>query len=430
MEKEIKTKSSKKLKKKLKKNGSWYPLFWSVIGPYFCRKFGAKFERHQLPEGGNLILANHVTNCDQFLLAVLYKKQLIHFVAGENAFRNHFLRWLVEKLGGVIIHMRGVSSFNTIKQMTARIKNGENVCIFPEGTTTFSGKTARVDDTITKVAKTSGGNLVLCRIEGGYFSRPRWGNNIRKGRADIIEYVVTKEEIASKTVAELTELINEKLYTDAYLEQKEKPVKFLGKHRALGLESCLYQCPKCKAFGTLKTEATTIWCCGGSHDSDADLMDGGCGFKAELDEYGILKDEGGTEYSISELCEAQRNALKQKVEEDLASNVEADGDERTEKALLGQFLFGDTMKCKRLDFKGREKLIGEIKIKAFTDRIEYAINDKEEVISYSEVMSMHIYLRNTINIRLKSDECCYELVGDFSLNALKYRDLLESVRGK
>ena len=397
------SKEKKKRKKEYKGMGSWYPLFWALIGPFFCRKFGARFKRHQLPEGGNLILANHVTNCDQFLLAVYYSRQLIHFVAGENAFRNHFLRWLVEHKGGVIIHMRGVSSFNTIKQMTQSIKAGENVCIFPEGTTTFSGRTARVDDTITKVAKASGGNLILCKIEGGYFSRPRWGNNIRKGRADITEYVISKEEIAGKSVAELTDLINEKLYTDAYVEQKENPVKFIGKHRARGLESCLYECPSCKKRGTLHSTDTGIYC--------------DCGFKAEMDEYGLLTDSEGRDYPISDLCENQKENLRNYIAE---VRVKPEG----------TLLFEDEMKCKRLDFKGREKLLGKINIKAFTDRIECVINEKERIIPYSDVKSMHIYLRNTMNVRLDGDEFCYELVGDFPTNALKYRDLLEIVRGR
>lgn len=381
----------------------WHRFGARFILPITDRKFGADFGRVILPEGANLILANHVTNGDQFLMSSHFAKQPLLFVAGENGFTNKFFRWFIEKKIGAIVHMRGVSLISTIKQMLTRLKEGYNVCMFPEGSTTFTGRTVSVDAAIAKLAKSSGANLILCRIEGGYLTRPRWGETIRKGRIDIIDHIVTADELAKMSVNEITDLINGKLYEDAYASQEKNPIKYIGKNPCKGLESCIYQCPGCKKFNRLSTSETRISC--------------DCGFSATYDEYGYLTDEAGNKHTVSEWCDEQKSDLKKLVLDAAASGESV-------------WIFSDELMCKMVSNRGHRRTFGKIILKAFSDKLTYTVDGKEKELSYSDIKSAFVYLRNTMNVQIKDKDMSFELTGDFSFNALKYKDLLDIVKEK
>lgn len=371
----------------------------------------------KLSDGGNLILANHVTKFDQFILAMYYDKYVIRFVSGENVFKKPFLKWFATQCMNIIIHLRGVSSQETIREMVRGLKRGDNVMIFPTGTMTFDGSSKKIDESIAKVAKMSSANLVLLRIEGGYFIQPRWGITKRKGKISLSEYTITKDELKAMSASEVLDKINEHLYTDAYKVQEKAPVKYKGKKLCKGLESCIYECPSCKKISGLKSTDTNLFC--------------SCGFDASYDEYGYLHDREGNTYTIKQLCDAQRESLKKKLDQ----------------ADSGTHLFGDDFELTELHRNGKRVALGKIRVDVFTDHIEYLLEsnvsennatknidvesnltgDKApgNYVNYDEVESVFVYIRNTLNINLKTKKHGYELQGDFSNNALKYRDLFE-----
>lgn len=384
-------------------NKRWMAIIRFILSPSTLKKFEIPPERSRLPEGGNLILANHVTLADQFFIGVYFENQMLYYVAGENVFSNKLFRWFAEKTIGVIIHMRGVSSINTIKEMTKVIKRGDNVLIFPEGTTTFDGRTEEIDASIAKVAKVSCGNLVLVRIEGGYFARPRWGHTVRKGKMKFIEQVYTKEQLGKMSPAEIKDAINGHLYTDAYAEQEKDPAEHIGKDPCHGLESCIYRCPKCNHFTKLKTNANSIYC--------------DCGFEATYDTFGYLTDKEGAKHTITKWCNDQKTLLKEKVE-------------KTKQTGESELLFTEAVEVKKLYASGKRKKQGEFTIKVYTDHLEYENLRNENVkgtITLTDVEYAFIFQRNTLNIRIKGREYGYEIKGDFSFNALKYRDLYDII---
>lgn len=352
----------------------------------------------KLPEGGNLILANHVTKLDQFFIAMYYEKDFLRFVSGENVFRVKLFRLFIEKCLNVIIHMRGVSSMETIREMTKSLKHGDNVMIFPSGTTTFSGKSQKIDASIAKLAKMSSCNLVLLKIHGGYLLKPRWSITTRKGQIELTEFVLSKDELKNMSAKEVADVINEKLYVDAYEDQERLHIKYTGKQMCKGLESCIYQCPKCGKITGLK-----------SNDSDL-LCD--CGFSATYDEYGYLNDTDGNKYTITQLCDSQKETLKNKFLEARENNKH-------------EFLFGDDFELKYLYHNGKRSDPEKIRVNVYSDVIEYSIGDNKGTVNYEDVESIFVYLRNTIDVHVKKKEYGFELQGDFSSNALKYRDLYQ-----
>lgn len=395
--------SKKEVKLNRKTIKRWHLFGARFILPITDRKFGADFERVILPEGANLILANHVTNGDQFLMSSHFAKQPLLFVAGENGFTNKFFRWFIEHKIGAIVHMRGVSLISTIKQMLTRLKEGYDVCMFPEGSTTFSGRTVKVDAAIAKLLKSSGANLVLCRIEGGYLTRPRWGNTIRKGRINIYDHIVMADELNKMAVSEIIDMINEKLYVDAYASQEKAKIKYIGKNPCKGLECCIYECPKCKKFVKMSSSETQIFC--------------DCGFSAIYDEYGYLTDNEGVIHTVSKWCDEQKGDLKRIILDatSLGESVQ---------------IFSDELMCKVVSNHGHRRTFGKIMLKAFSDKLTYTICGEERELSYSDIKSAFIYLRNTMNVQIKDKDVSFELTGDFSFNALKYKDLLDIKKEK
>lgn len=391
---------SEAYQKKITSCRRWYRVIHAFLSGTVCRNKDLFPRGGVLPQGGSLILANHVTRLDQFIISMYYGKSYIRFVSGENVFKNRFVRWFAEKSINIIIHMRGVSAVKTVLEMTKSLKQGENVMIFPSGSMTFSGQSQVLEPSIAKTAKMGARDLVLLQIHNGYFLQPRWGITTRKGKIRITETVLTAEEIRGMTTEELTRQINQHLYVDAYAEQAPARIQYPGKKLCKGLECCLYECPKCGSTAGLKTSDTQIFC--------------SCGFSADYDAYGYLHDREGNELTIRELCSAQKQHLKDRF-------LTAQGSH--------EHLFGDDFRLTELYHDGRRKSAGTVRIDVFSDVIEYSRNGERHTIEYSSIESVFVYMRNTMEVNLTRVDHAFELQGDFSCSALKYRDLYQICAG-
>lgn len=388
-----------KVKKKSKDNkhyAFWYRFFYNILSVTMLRNRDIFPRGGKLPEGGNLILANHVTKNDQFFISIYYGKSFIRYVSGENVFKKPILRWFIVNFMNVIIHLRGVSSHDTIKAMAKSLRRGENVMIFPSGSMTFDGRSQTIDSSIAKLTKMSACNLVLLKINGGYFYQPRWGITTRTGKTTITEHVISVEELKKVSVEAVTSAINEHLYTDAYVEQANNRIKYQGKKLCKGLECCIYECPSCQKITGLTTTDTELKC--------------SCGFNVIYDEYGYLHTSDGTEYTITELCDNQKAHLKNKF---VAAHKEH----------THEFLFGDDFELTQLYRNGKRKVVGNIRVDVYSDVIEYTYDGQKGALQYNRIESVYVYMRNTLNVNLSQKDYGYELQGNFSSNALKYRDL-------
>lgn len=376
----------------------WTKIISAIIYPFVKSKFQMKMpKKAKLPDGGNLILSNHVTKYDQFFIAFYFWFQQIYYVSGENVFRRRLFRRFAEGSVGVIVHQRGITALGTINSMMKRLKAGRNVMIFPEGAMTFDGRTKPVDASIAKVAKMSGANLVLFRIDGGYFAQPRWGKSIRKGQVKLEHIVITKEELKKMTAAQIRDAINNTLYVDAYESQEKNRIKYISKDGCEGLECCLYKCPKCHKLSELKSKGNVLFC--------------ECGYSAKYDDYGYLTDNGGELRTITRLSSEQRDYLKELI---------SVGDNR--------LLFTDELECKKVLSDGSESYIGRLKLEAYPDHFLYEINGKKGTVSAAKISKVYVFFRNTLNVVIEGNDFLYECTGDFSFNALKYRDYYELIK--
>ena len=226
-------------------------------------------------EGPLLVLSNHVTDFDPILVGLSFPEHM-YFVAGENVLRMGFLSKLVTRYGSIIQRVKGTTDAEAALQILRTLKKGRNVCMFAEGSRTFTGETLPIAPATAKLVKLSRSTLVTYRLTGGYLTTPRWSAHRRKGRmfGEAVG-VYTPEALKGMSEGEILDLLKRDLYENAYETQAKGPVAFKGKALAETLETALYLCPKCHRIDTLHSEGDRFYC--------------DCGLSMTIDEFGFFR---------------------------------------------------------------------------------------------------------------------------------------------
>ena len=226
-------------------------------------------------EGPCLILSNHVTDFDPVLVGLSFPEHM-YYVAGENVLRMGLLSKLVSRYASIIQRIKGTTDAEAALQILRTLKKGRNVCMFAEGSRTFTGETLPIAPATAKLVKLSRSTLVTYRLTGGYLTTPRWSAHRRKGRMSGAPVgVYPPEEIKRMSEAEISALLQRDLYENAYETQQKAPVAFKGKALAETLETALYLCPKCHRIDTLHSQGDRFSC--------------DCGLSMTLDEFGAFQ---------------------------------------------------------------------------------------------------------------------------------------------
>ena len=258
-------------------------------------KFNYEYDQIKHIEGPYLLLANHNMELDPVLVGEAAENQ-IYFVASEHLLRKGIVTKLLMYFLKPIIHLKGRQGAKTVKQMLRTLQEGHRVCIFPEGNRSFNGVTMDMEASIAKVAKKARVKLITYRLEGGYLTQPRWATNLRRGkiRGRLVN-VYTPEQLAEMSDAQISQAIIADLQEDAYATQKKERIAYKGKNLALGLESTIFCCPKCGAYGKLHSENDRFFC--------------QCGFQVVYDVYGDMTDKDGNVYTVAMLDGFQKEHL-------------------------------------------------------------------------------------------------------------------------
>ena len=243
----------------------------SAAGPVLRALYAFRDPKEQVPSEPFLLVANHVTAADPVLLALALKKQMLYFVASEHLMQKGLGSKILRLLYDPIVRRKGDTAVTTVKEMLATLKAGLNVGVFPEGTCSFDGRNSPFLPTIGKLARAAKCALVTYRFEGGFFTLPRWGRGIRRGRYfGHIVRVYAPEELKGMTDAEINAHIERDLAEDAYARIEQEPVAYRSRHRAEYLESAFFLCPRCRRVGTIRTLRDRIRCdCGLDASLDA-----------------------------------------------------------------------------------------------------------------------------------------------------------------
>lgn len=222
-----------------------------------------------------LVIGNHTTDWDAFFISKAFNHP-IYFVMSDHVSSLKVGKVIKYFVAPIPITKSSIDA-GTVRDIMTVIKQKGIVGIFPEGNKSFGGDMSYIKPSTAKLAKKLQVPLVLFNIEGGYFASPRWSKLKRLGHVHgYIKRVVSVEEMNNMTNEELYQIIKENLRVNAYEVQEKNKVKFvMPNDRAVGIESFLYICPKCKQISSL-------------YGKDNDILCKNCDFSAHLDEYGYL----------------------------------------------------------------------------------------------------------------------------------------------
>ncbi|MCE5343057.1 MAG: 1-acyl-sn-glycerol-3-phosphate acyltransferase [Eubacteriales bacterium] len=249
-------------------------LRWLLSAPMkwlFC------FQTTPVPavEGPCIVIANHNTDFDSILLGIGYPRHM-YFVASEHIFRKEWLRKLLIYFLDPIAKRKGGVDASTALQMVRRLRKGSDIALFAEGNKSFHGATCPVHPATGAMVKASGASMITYKLEGGYFTSPRWAHTLRRGRMKGYPVAVYSPQTLSVLAPqEINRIIQRDIDEDAYQRQGEHPIPFRGKRLAEGIQNALYLCPLCHAFSTVTGKDDQITC--------------GCGLAATYLNTGLLR---------------------------------------------------------------------------------------------------------------------------------------------
>ena len=134
---------------------------------YFYRLCGMKVTgQENLPEKGPfIILSNHRSMGDPFVLGVLYEQGELHFMAKEELFRNPVVRWYITRMHGFPVK-RGQGDLSAMRTAMQVLRDGNALGIFPEGTRCLPDLMSTVETGVAFLALRSGAPLLPVYIDG------------------------------------------------------------------------------------------------------------------------------------------------------------------------------------------------------------------------------------------------------------------------
>ena len=126
--------------------------------------------RDALPEGGFLLLPNHITWIDSIVLSLACPRP-IRFIIDAGVYRNPILNPLLRAVS--CIPITGRKAKDGMREAIARIRAGEIVCLFPEGELTRTGTLLRLRRGYEIIARQADAPVVpvwLDQLWGSIFS--------------------------------------------------------------------------------------------------------------------------------------------------------------------------------------------------------------------------------------------------------------------
>ena len=218
-------------------------------------KYNYKAIDYTLEDKPYLILSNHLTILDPFMLACSFKRP-IYYIASSDLYSNKYGK-IIKFLVNPIFKNKNVKEIGPIKDCIRIHKEGGTIGVFPEGNRSYDGRLCYIDDAIAKMAKMMKTDVVIYNIVGGYGIDPRWCYKARRGKSyGYVKRVITAEEVKTLNVSELFEIIKKELT----VPQIPTAIKYKGRRLAEGLERILYICPLCGKVQTIYTKGDYVYC--------------------------------------------------------------------------------------------------------------------------------------------------------------------------
>ncbi|HPV99599.1 MAG TPA: 1-acyl-sn-glycerol-3-phosphate acyltransferase [Oscillospiraceae bacterium] len=400
------------MREAFKKKNRWaHLLIWTLfklpLRLLLKWKLGYRYEKVDNPPEPCFVVCNHTCNWDPLLAALPFRRQM-YFVAGEQLSRMGFASRLIGLLADPIYRLKARTEARSAAEILQCVRAGYSVCMFPEGSCTWDGRTAPAYAGTGRLVRKCGVPLYIYRIEGGYFTLPRWSKSIRKGNLEgALAAWYPARELAGMTDEEIDRRIAEHLAADAYAYESAHPGARKCGRRAESLEAALYLCPACGKMGAFRSKGDQLVC-------------SACGLTLILDEQMKFKTAGGGEPPFPDIGEWVRwqKARTAKIGPELAELPPETCLTSDSGVTLRTYLPG-----------APQKSLGSGTLSLYPDRLAFAAEGGE---TFSFPLSELSDISTMLQCRLEF--CCagiyYETLPEAPYSALKYAQLAGAMNEK
>ncbi|MFA6843723.1 MAG: lysophospholipid acyltransferase family protein [Bacilli bacterium] len=379
----IKKKKKPWVSKKYDRRGK---IVWLFCFLYAKIKYGFHYKLFKdTKKRGYLILYNHQTSWDEFFIGLNFKRN-VYLVATEDIFNLGLATKIIQWFANPIPIRKSISDLKAVKICMKVAKEGGSLGIAPEGNRTYSGETCNIQPAIAKLAKKLQMPIILYNIRGGYGVRPRWSNDIRRGRIDgVINRIIEPEEYNSMSESDLLLAIREGLYIDESYREVAVKSKRLAEH----LERMVYVCPIC-GLSEFASDGAAIKC---TH----------CGFTLKYTAHNTFEGEKPVFKNVKEWYHYQ---------EDFINKLDVNK--------LDGVIYSDEAKLREVIlYKRKNVLFKQMHFELYNNRYVIKHADEKIELNFDDIIVTSVLGKNKMQIYCNNDKV-YQVSGGNSFNALKY----------
>ena len=254
-------------------------------------------------DGPYLILMNHSSFIDLEIMAEVFRDKPYCIVCTSDGFvgKESLMRGI-----GCIPTNKFVTDVSLIADMRHALREEQcSVLLYPEASYSFDGRATPLPRKLGVMLKRLDVPVVGVLTEGAFARDPLY-NCLQKRDVAVsatVRGLLTRQEIAEKSVAELDAILDEMFSFDNFAWQEKNHIEIDEPFRADGLHRILYKCAHCGAESDTEGKGTRFIC----HH---------CGKEYELDTLGRLRAlDGETEFPhIPDWYAWERGAVRREIE--------------------------------------------------------------------------------------------------------------------
>ena len=137
----------------IKRHRKLFDFSKRLVGGSLIKKFAFTYEPPEALPAPFIAVANHNCDMDPFLMGISMPQ--MYFVASEHIFQHPLFAAALVYVYSPIARKKGSVDASTVLEMRRRLKQGCNICIFPEGNKSLDGRTGSLHENTGKLSMLS-----------------------------------------------------------------------------------------------------------------------------------------------------------------------------------------------------------------------------------------------------------------------------------
>ena len=160
-----------------------YSLSWLVLKIFF--RFRSLGKQNVPRTGGALIACTHQSFLDPMMVGTGVGLRKVAFMARRSLFRTRFFAWVLRSANTFAVN-RGEVDPAAVKLAVEKMKAGELLLVFPEGTRTTDGTIGEIRPGTAMMASRAGVPIIPAVIHGAFEAWPKHARLPRFRRVRIV----------------------------------------------------------------------------------------------------------------------------------------------------------------------------------------------------------------------------------------------------